>query len=254
MTKSPQGLAKKIEQNQLTDSAAGILPLSHIAIIMDGNRRWAESRHLPKMMGHKEGVKTLKKIVRHAGKRDLKYLTVYAFSSENWQRSQDEVDYLLELFTNVLKGELDDLCKNNVRLRFLGQLSSMPPNLRKSMEKSMERTSTNTGLCLQVAINYGARLEITDAVKAIAEEVAAGRLKPENIDENLISKHLYTRDLPDPELLIRTGGEQRLSNYLLWQCAYTELYVTPTLWPDFSEEDFESAVSEFAQRNRRYGG
>lgn len=221
---------------------------------MDGNRRWAESRHLPKMMGHKEGVKTLKKIVRHAGKRQLKYLTVYAFSSENWQRSQDEVDYLLELFTNVLKGELDDLCKNNVRLRFLGQLSSMPPNLRKSMEKSMEKTSTNTGLCLQVAINYGSRLEITDAVKAIAAEVAAGRLSVESIDEQLISQHLYTKEMPDPELLIRTGGEQRLSNYLLWQCAYTELYVTPTLWPDFSEEDFESAVSEFSQRDRRYGG
>lgn len=221
---------------------------------MDGNRRWAESRHLPKMMGHKEGVKTLKKIVRHAGKRQLKYLTVYAFSSENWQRSQDEVDYLLELFTNVLKVELDDLCKNNVRLRFLGQLSSMPPNLRKSMEKSMEKTSTNTGLCLQVAINYGSRLEITDAVKAIAAEVAAGRLSVESIDEQLISQHLYTKEMPDPELLIRTGGEQRLSNYLLWQCAYTELYVTPTLWPDFSEEDFESAVSEFSQRDRRYGG
>lgn len=220
---------------------------------MDGNRRWAESRHLPKMMGHKEGVKTLKKIVRHAGKRQLKYLTVYAFSSENWQRSQDEVDYLLELFTNVLKGELDDLCKNNVRLRFLGQFSSMPANLRKSMEKSMEKTSTNTGLCLQVAINYGSRLEITDAVKSIVAEVAAGRVNAESIDEQLISQHLYTRELPDPELLIRTGGEQRLSNYLLWQCAYTELYVTPTLWPDFDEAAFESAVSEFCQRDRRYG-
>lgn len=250
MPKTSQGLAKR---EQLTEATPDVLPLSHIAIIMDGNRRWAESRHLPKMMGHKEGVKTLKKIVRHAGKRNLKFLTVYAFSSENWQRSQDEVDYLLELFANVLKGELDDLCKNNVRLRFLGKLSSMPPNLRKSMEKSMERTSANDGLSLQVAINYGSRLEITDAVKSIVADVAAGLVKPEDIDEEMISQHLYTRELPDPELLIRTGGEQRLSNYLLWQCAYTELYVTQTLWPDFSEEDFESAIQEFSQRDRRYG-
>lgn len=251
MPNTSQGLEKR---EQLTEATPDVLPLSHIAIIMDGNRRWAESRHFPKMMGHKEGVKTLKKIVRHAGKRNLKFLTVYAFSSENWQRSQDEVDYLLELFANVLKGELDDLCRNNVRLRFLGKLSSMPPNLRKSMEKSMERTSANDGLSLQVAINYGSRLEITDAVKSIVAEVAAGLVKPENIDEELISQHLYTRELPDPELLIRTGGEQRLSNYLLWQCAYTELYVTPTLWPDFSEEDFELAVQDFSQRDRRYGG
>lgn len=235
------------------DREAPKLPLRHVAIIMDGNRRWADERGLPRMLGHKEGVKTLKRLVRYAGERDLKFLTVYAFSSENWQRSKDEVKYLFDLFAVVLRDEFDELKENKVRLRFLGDPAQIPPSLKKSMEKSMEETKHNTGLGLQVAINYGSRLEITLAFKKIIEEVQAGRLNPSAIDESLVSSYLFTSGIPDPEMIIRTGGEMRLSNYLLWQAAYSELYVTPTLWPDFTPDDFEEAVLEFQRRERRYG-
>ena len=183
-----------------------------------------------------------------------KYLTVYAFSSENWQRTEEEVNYLFELFGRVLTEEFSELAENGVKLTFLGQLSAVPPKLKKSMEKTMQKTAENTGLSLQVAINYGGRLEITDAVKELAEQVKAGTLEPQDITESLIGKHLYTRGMPDPELLIRTGGEMRLSNYLLWQSAYTELYITPTLWPEFSPDHFDQAIEEFVSRNRRWGG
>jgi undecaprenyl diphosphate synthase len=230
------------------------LPLEHVAIIMDGNRRWADKRHYPRLKGHQEGVKSLKRLVRHVGAQGLKYLTVYAFSSENWQRSEEEVNYLFELFGRVLTEEFAELSDNGVKLTFLGQLAAVPPRLRRSMENTMAKMAHNTGLSLQVAINYGSRLEITDAVKELAVQVKAGLLKPEEITEELISRHLYTRDIPDPELLIRTGGEMRLSNYLLWQSAYTELYVTPKLWPEFLPADFDQAIEEFIRRNRRYGG
>jgi len=226
----------------------------HVAIIMDGNRRWAQEHGKPRAAGHKEGVKSLKGLVRHAGEVGLEFLTVYAFSSENWQRTEEEVSFLLSLFTDVLKDEFDELAENRVRLRFIGQLASMPGKLRRSMEESMAKTRNNTGLNLQVAINYGSRLEITEAAKEIARLVKEGSLDPEEIDEELISSHLFTRDIPDPELLIRTGGELRLSNYLLWQSAYTEIYVTPVLWPDFTAADYQQAVAEFARRHRRYGG
>lgn len=230
------------------------LPVKHVAIIMDGNRRWADTRHFPRLKGHQEGVKSLKRLVRHVGSRGLKYLTVYAFSSENWQRSSEEVNYLFDLFGRVLTEEFKELSDNGVRLRFLGQLEKVPTGLRASMMKSMESSAGNTGLNLQVAINYGARLEITEAVRTIATQVAEGRLKPEDINESLISSHLYTADIPDPELLIRTGGEMRLSNYLLWQSAYTEIFVTPELWPEFSPAHFDQVMADFAQRNRRWGG
>ncbi|HEY9788708.1 MAG TPA: isoprenyl transferase [Candidatus Obscuribacterales bacterium] len=230
------------------------LPLEHVAIIMDGNRRWADQKGIPRLLGHKEGVKSLKRLVRHAGERNLKYLTVYAFSSENWQRSQEEVRYLFELFSTVLKDEFDELSANRVRLRFIGDLSQVPPNLRASMEKSMKDSENNTGLSLQVAINYGSRLEITLGVKRLVEDVKAGKIQAQEIDEELLSNYLFTRGIPDPEMIIRTGGEMRLSNYLLWQAAYSELYVTPVLWPDFTPEDFEAAIVEYHKRERRYGG
>ncbi len=229
------------------------LPLRHVAIIMDGNRRWADQRKLPRLSGHKEGVKSLKRLVRHAGAIGLEYLTVYAFSSENWQRSKEEVRYLFELFSNVLRDEFDELAENKVRLRFLGDMSTIPVRLRKSFERSMEDSKGNTGLNLQVAINYGSRLEITLAAKRIAADVAAGRLNANEITEELLSTYLFTGEIPDPEMMIRTGGEMRLSNYLLWQAAYSELYITPILWPDFSPQDFDEAVQEYAHRNRRFG-
>ncbi|MCC7530328.1 MAG: isoprenyl transferase [Candidatus Melainabacteria bacterium] len=230
------------------------LPLKHVAIIMDGNRRWADQRKLPRLSGHKEGVKSLKRLVRHAGSIGLEYLTVYAFSSENWQRSREEVRYLFELFSNVLRDEFDELSENRVRLRFIGDMSTIPARLKKSFERSMEESKHNTGLNLQVAINYGSRLEITQAAKRIAAEAAAGLLAPADITEELLNSYLFTGEIPDPEMMIRTGGEMRLSNYLLWQAAYSELYITPILWPDFTPENFDEAIEEYAQRNRRYGG
>lgn len=229
------------------------LPVKHVAVIMDGNRRWATQRKLPKLIGHQEGVKSLKRLVKHVGAAGLEYLTVYAFSSENWQRSKEEVGFLLDLFQNVLVTELEELAENNVRLTFLGDLLQLPETLQGSMRRAMEKTSANTGLALQVAINYGSRLEITEAVKKIGEEIAAGRLKVDEITDELISSHLYTHGMPDPALLIRTGGEMRLSNYLLWQAAYTELYVTPILWPDFTPAEFDKAIVEFCSRQRRWG-
>ena len=174
--------------------------------------------------------------------------------SENWQRKEEEVSYLLKLFSDVLDDEFAELAENKVRLRFIGDLERMPAKLKNSMLESMENSRENTGLNLQVAINYGSRLELTQAARAIAMDVKRGLVDPESIDENMLSRYLYTADLPDPELLIRTGREMRLSNYLLWQSAYTEFYVTSTLWPDFKPEDFDLAVSEFSHRNRRYGG
>lgn len=237
-----------------TDNSPPKLPLRHVAIIMDGNRRWADKRKLPRLFGHREGVKSLKRLVKHASSRGLEYLTVYAFSSENWQRGQEEVDYLFELFAEVLRDELEELASNQVRLRFIGDLDGMPADLQQKLKAGMQRTAANPGLNLQIALNYGSRWEITQAVREMAELVAAGQLSPCDITPELIDAHLYTKQLPDPDLLIRTGGEMRLSNYLLWQSAYTELYVTPVMWPEFTAEDFDKAILEFAARQRRYGG
>lgn len=248
--------AKKTEEatEKSSGKAASALPLQHVAIIMDGNRRWADNRHIPRLKGHQEGVKSLKRLVRHVGALGLKYMTVYAFSSENWQRSSEEVNYLFELFGRVLADEFAELSGNHVRLSFIGQLENVPAKLRSSMERAMRDSADNTGLSLQVAINYGSRLEIVNAVQKIARLVEEGKLKPEQVDEDLISSQLYTGGMPDPELLIRTGGEQRLSNYLLWQSAYTEIFVTPTLWPEFTPESFDQAIEEFTRRHRRWGG
>ena len=226
----------------------------HVAIIMDGNRRWADSKRIPRVWGHQEGVQMLKRLVKHAARVGLQYMTVYAFSSENWQRGQEEVDYLFGLFARVLSDELSELHKANVRLRFIGKLDDMPQNLQDGFNEAMELTCANSGLNLQVALNYGSRLEISDAVKEIAEKVQSGELTVAEITPDTVSQHLYTRDIPDPDLMIRTGGEMRLSNYLLWQSAYTELYVTSRMWPEFNEEEFDKALAEFNSRQRRYGG
>ncbi len=256
---APQKSAKISEELQVAQTQKD-LPVTHVAIIMDGNRRWADERGLPRLLGHKEGVKTLKQLVKHVGAPSqtnaspLKYLTVYAFSSENWNRSQEEVDYLFELFARAITEELEELAANQVRLRFIGDIEAMPASLQKSFRSAEQKTQTNPGLNLQVAINYGSRLEITHALKSLATDIQTGKLKPEQIDEALVSSRLYTADMPDPDLIIRTGGEMRLSNYLLWQAAYAELYVTPTLWPDFTPNAFDAALADFATRRRRYGG
>ncbi len=230
------------------------LPLSHVAIIMDGNRRFAKVNKIANYEGHRLGVANLKNIVQHAGSLGLEYLTVYAFSSENWTRSKDEVKYLFELFAQVLSEEFDELAKKGVKLTFIGNLEPLPQNLYKSMLKSMQETQANTGINLQVAINYGSRLEIANAVKNIAQAVLSGNIQIDQIDEKMVANFLYTKNIPDPELVIRTGGQMRLSNYLLYQSAYTEIYVTPKLWPEFTPADFDAAMNDFISRKRNYGG
>lgn len=223
--------------------------LKHIAIIMDGNRRWAKENNLPTAMGHKKGVDSLKAAVKSCHKFGVKYLTVYAFSTENWNRDKAEVDYLMELFALTIKNEFKELHENNVILNFLGDLSRLSPKLQKIFSDSVEKTKNNTGVNLQIAINYGARDEMVNAVK----NIVAGGYKEAEITEELISKELYTSNIPDPDLLIRTGGEMRVSNYLLWQIAYSELLITPQYWPEFDEESMSNAILEFNNRQRRYG-
>lgn len=223
--------------------------LKHIAIIMDGNRRWAKEHNLPSAVGHKKGVESLKNVVKACHKFGIKYLTVYAFSTENWNRDKAEVDYLMELFALTIKNEFKELHENNVVLSFIGDLSRLSPKLQKIFADSVERTKDNTGVNLQIAINYGARNEIVNAVKNI---IKIG-YDPSEITETLISEELYTSNIPDPDLLVRTGGEMRISNYLLWQIAYAELLITPQYWPDFDENSLYDAIIEFKNRQRRYG-
>ena len=223
--------------------------LSHIAIIMDGNRRWAKEKLLPSMMGHKKGVDALKKITRACDDFGVKYLTLYAFSTENWNRKKEEVDFLMELLATTLKNELKELNENNVKMNFIGNLSQLNSNLQNILNESKEVTKNNTGVVLTVAINYGARDEIVQAVKNIIKD----NKKEEEITPELISKYLYTNDIPDPDLLIRTSGEKRISNYLLWQIAYSEIYITDAYWPEFDKEKLAIAIEEFANRQRRWG-
>ncbi len=221
--------------------------LNHIAIIMDGNRRWAKKRHLPSMMGHKKGVEILKNTVRLCDDFKIKYLTVYAFSTENWNRKKEEVDFLMDLLASTLKNELDDLNKNNVKMNYIGDLEALNPSLREILSYSKEKTKDNTGVVLTVAINYGARDEITKAVQNIVDD------NVKKITPEVISNYLYTKDIPEPDFLIRTSGEKRISNYLLWQIAYSEIYVTDKFWPEFDKDEFEKAILEFTKRKRRYG-
>lgn len=226
----------------------------HIAIIMDGNRRWAKNKNLPVSLGHKEGAKTLEKVVRYANKIGIKYITVYAFSTENWKRSQEEVSTLMGILRWYLKDCVKKSMKNNVRCRVIGRKEELSPDIVQSIENLEEKTKNNTGLNFTIAINYGGRDEITRAVKKIAADVKAGKINPDDITEQTITDNLDTRELPDPDLLIRTSGEQRLSNYLPWQLAYTEFYFTDTYWPDFSKEELIKAFEKYNKRERRFGG
>lgn len=245
-------MLKSLEKIQIADIVKKT-NLQHIAIIMDGNRRWAEKRNLPSAVGHKKGVDSLKTALKSCHKFGIKYLTVYAFSTENWNRKQDEVDFLMDLLAQTIKNELKDLHKNNVVIKFIGDLSKLNIKLQKILFNAQKVTKDNTGVNLQIAFNYGARDEIVNAAKIISQKVLDKKLCVDEISEELISKELYTCDIPDPDLLIRTGGEKRVSNYLLWQIAYSEILVTGEFWPDFNEQSMEEAVFEFNRRQRRYG-
>ena len=231
---------------------------AHIAIIMDGNGRWAKSRGLPRLAGHNAGMKAMIEIVRRASDLGVRHLTVYAFSTENWKRSAQEVSGLFRLLIRYVRTELKELMKNNVRLKILGDLTQLPDDAVAAVERAVADTAGNTGMQFNIALNYGSRDEITKAVRKIAEKVKNGEIEPEDIDESMISDNLYTgkdlADTPDPELLIRTSGEERLSNYLLWQVAYSEFVFTDVLWPDFTPEEFEKCIEEYQQRDRRFGG
>ena len=228
------------------------LPI-HIAIIMDGNGRWAKKKGNRRIFGHKNGVKAVKETVEAAGEIGLKYLTLYAFSTENWNRPKVEVDALMSLFISAVKNETKNLIKNNVRMKAIGNLETLPNSVLENLNEIIDKTKDNTGLTLILALSYSSRQEITNAVTNISKKIISGEILIENINEELISDHLYTKEFPDPELLIRTSGEYRISNFLLWQITYSELYFTDTLWPDFSKEDFFNAVYNFQQRERRFG-
>jgi undecaprenyl diphosphate synthase len=223
----------------------------HVAIIMDGNGRWAKARGMHRSMGHQQGVETVREITTLASRLGIRYLTLYTFSTENWNRPADEVAALMSLIITAMEEEL--FMKNNVRLRTIGDTRRLPDDVRAAISGLEERTAANTGMTMVIALSYSARWEITDAVRHMAREVANGSLAADSITEDTVSRHLATAFMPDPDLLIRTGGEQRLSNYLLWQCAYTEFYFCDTLWPDFHEADFRRALDTYSHRERRYG-
>jgi undecaprenyl diphosphate synthase len=225
----------------------------HVAIIMDGNGRWAKERGLPRIEGHRAGAESVREIVRVAGELGVEYLTLYAFSIENWNRPKAEVTALMHLLEFYLRQEIPELDKNNVRLAAIGRIHELPASAQRQLEKSIEALKKNTGLTLVLALSYGGRAEIVDAVRAIAREVKAGRLDAADIDEKVIAQQLYTRGMPDPDLLIRTSAEMRVSNFLLWQISYAEIYVTETLWPDFRKSQFIKALEDYGKRDRRFG-
>lgn len=225
----------------------------HVAVIMDGNGRWAKRQGLPRIMGHRRGVDTLKDLLRCCRDWGVQALTAYAFSTENWGRPLEEVDFLMTLFERVLRQELREMMKENVRIRFIGNLDALPTSLQAEIERSMLETKDNQGICFSVATNYGGRQEIVRACQTIAAQIKQGLIQPDEVDERLFEQHLYTTGICDPDLLIRTSGEMRLSNFLLWQAAYAELYVTDTLWPDFDRQEFHRALVSYQQRERRFG-
>ena len=229
-------------------------PPRHVAIIMDGNGRWAEARHLPRKMGHQKGAEALRTLLEGCRDIGIEYITVYAFSSENWNRSEPEVNDLMELMRFYLRKEVKTLHKNGVRVRFIGDRSRLSADIQQELTASETLTANNGALNLTVALSYGSRQELVRGVATMAQKVARGELLPDAIDESTLLAHLDTSALPDPDLLIRTGGEQRLSNFLLWQSAYAELYFTDTLWPDFSIDDLKDAINDYHRRDRRFGG
>ncbi len=225
----------------------------HVAIIMDGNGRWARRQHLSRVDGHREGINSVREVVRASGELGIKYLTLYTFSRENWHRPKTEVAALMRLLLRTIRKEVHELNKNNVRLRTIGRLQDLPAPARRAMERAMATLDHNTGLTLILALSYSSREEITEAVRALARKAQAGQLRPEEIDDAMITQHLYTASIPEPELLIRTSGEMRLSNFLLWQLAYTEIYVTDVFWPDFRRQEFFEAIAAYQNRERRFG-
>ena len=227
---------------------------THIAIIMDGNGRWAKSRFLPRTAGHKAGVETIRKIVKEADRLGIQYLTLYAFSTENWKRPKLEVDALMNLLVTYLRNEIDELHKNNVKLTAVGDFEKLPEACVKELHSAMDKTKDNTGVHLNLALNYGGRNDIREAVVEIAKEYKEGKISLEDITEERIKKHLSTGEIPDPDLVIRTSGEQRLSNFLLWDIAYSEFYYTDIHWPDFDGEELEKAIYAYQKRDRRFGG
>jgi len=236
----------------LSPQAKATVP-AHVAIIMDGNGRWAKQRHLPRVKGHRNGVESVRAIVRAAGEVGVKYLTLYAFSVENWNRPKDEVDTLMRYLARFLKTEIGELNKNNVRLDAIGQIYRLPEFVQDQLARTKAALSKNKGLTLILALSYGGRTELVEAVRGIGQKIKEGEVEPAEINEALIAENLYTRDYPDPDLLIRTSGEMRISNFLLWQISYAELVVTPTLWPDFRRAQFFEALEEYTRRHRRFG-
>ena len=225
----------------------------HIAIIMDGNGRWAQDRTLPRVRGHREGAKTVEKIALHCVKLGIKYLTLYSFSMENWKRPKDEIDALMYLYSRYLVEIRPKLTKNNVKLLHLGRMMQLPHQVKTELQKTIGITAKNTGMVIALALNYGGKAEIVDAARKIAQKYKSGKIELEDIDEEAINRHLYTHGLPEPDLLIRTANERRVSNFLLWQISYTEFYVTKKLWPDFKKGDLNRAIRDYAKRVRRFG-
>ncbi|MCL1630854.1 isoprenyl transferase [Sporolactobacillus sp. CPB3-1] len=243
----------KTDEPSLASHKVNKIPV-HVAIIMDGNGRWAKRRGLPRIAGHREAMKTIKRVTKEADRLGIKVLTLYAFSTENWKRPKPEVDFLMKLPQQFLNSYLNELIEQNVQVRTMGDLSRLPSHTLQAVEHAVARTQKNTGLILNFALNYGSHLEIVRAMKAIIQEVGDNRLDAEAVTEEVVARHLMSPALPDPDLLIRTGGEVRLSNFMLWQLAYTELYFSDEYWPDFNEQSLQKAVSIFASRQRRYGG
>lgn len=227
---------------------------AHVAIIMDGNGRWARAQGKDRLMGHYQGYRTLKNIVYAADELGVRYLTVYGFSSENWRRPANEIGGLMDLMLNAMRAEIEELIANRIRVRVSGRLHELPPALHAEFDAAMERTSDFERMTFNLAINYGGRAEVVDAVRSLAMAVREGRIEPESIDDGMIAAHLYSPEIPDPDLLIRTAGELRLSNFLLWETAYSEIYVTPTCWPDFDRVHLITALSDYQKRVRRFGG
>ena len=244
------------QKQKATAERLGISPKRiprHIAIIMDGNGRWAQKKQLPRAEGHRQGGKAVERIAQHCVNLGIECLTLYSFSTENWKRPKAEVDALMYLYTRYLAEIRPTLMKNNIKLIHLGRLLPLPPQVTTELAKTVEMTAGNTGMVLALALNYSSRVEIVDAIRAIAAEYSDGRLQLDDIDEKCVSRHLYTAALAEPGLLIRTANEMRVSNFLLWQISYTEFYVTETLWPDFKEKDLEEAILAYAKRQRRFG-
>ncbi|HXF05196.1 MAG TPA: isoprenyl transferase [Blastocatellia bacterium] len=255
LVKNFEGLIKKgsREEQLLRQIDPERLP-RHVAIIMDGNGRWALRRHQPRIMGHRAGAESARIVVEAAARLEIPILTLYAFSTENWKRPADEVEALMTLLREFLRKELDTLKKNGIRLRVIGRMEGLDAEIQQNLRQAMRETEANRRLLLNVALNYSGRAEIVDAVRLLCRDCLEKRIDPQAITEDTFSRYLYTADVPDPDLLIRTSGEMRLSNFLLWQIAYTELYLTETLWPDFRRAHFFSAIIEYQKRERRYGG